>query len=951
MADMFDDFDADAARAERQNRMNPPEFAPGQSDDDDFFNDDLFGSDSSMDSGDGTQPSMMNPQVGGFGMSPMGGMNSMGTQGQGGMNQQMSGTSTEDKVFDAAAKGAKGAFDFSKELVGSFKGLTPKFWSVWGSNTFVVSGVCAGVGLILTLFGVKSLGFNMLIGGILSAGTGGLVLMCNVEKAKECTSKYVDGDVTQQSQEQPISGDNLDFNSDFEGSDDGFDFGSDDDGDDFDFGSDDDDDEDFDFGSDDDSEDDFSNDDFFSTAGDSLSSEPVETMSTEDALNSLVVPDKGIYTRQYLYEAFTKVLMNITPSFSKVELLDEDSNEFLFWNEKLREACEATGIKEESLPDLEKLEKNLFTFKLTFNRPIGLKADLVANEIATLYAYADGEFNSSVYAKADAIGKKCIITVFTGKSAMISVKDMYDNCKDFMLDTKNYMPVVIGVNHMGKVIKTDFKKIESVLITGMPRSGKSWFVQAILTQMCAFVPPSELNIYVCDPKEGISDFKAFKLPHVKKFVSGDLNIVNTLRSVVKDLAPKRKKIIGDAGFVNIWDYKEKNPTVHMPIIYVLIDEVVTLAERMEKEVKQEFQGLLVELISQLPALGIRAFLIPHVVKNDIIAKTATDLIPCRISVCGDAGHIESSTGTKPRDFPYKLNNKGDMAVRLPAVAPETMFIHGPALSDSNVKNNDLFEYLLKVWEKLEPDEVGDSVAAGHSSEEMNNKALDNLDLSDDSLDDDIDVFADNATVPVRGVSSTGELQTKSEVAHYDEMHRESSPVKHEQSRVAMSEQRRATMSEQPRTAMPEQKKPVTQNETPRVTYTKPRILSKPPVSSYASGADRMESAQSVRQQREQEEMELLNRSSRSAGASSSFVQEAEEVHVDMSDYDADADFDFGNSDYSLDEVNEAVMNADEPSSYSDKPLIGEEGTNSDSSDDDFDGFNFDSDDDDFEFLQ
>lgn len=924
MADMFDDFDADAARAERQNRMNPPEFAPGQSDDDDFFNDDLFGSDSSMDSGNGTQPSMMNPQVGGFGMSPMGGMNGMGTQGQGGMNPQMSGTSTEDKVFDAAAKGAKGAFNFSKELVSSFKGLTPKFWSVWGSNTFVVSGVCAGVGLVLTLFGVKSLGFNMLIGGILSAGTGGLVLMCNVEKAKECTSKYVDGDVTQQSQGQPTSVDNSDFNSDFGGSDDGFDFGSDDDGDDFDFGSDDDDDGDFDFGSDDDSEDDFSSDDFFSTAGESLSSEPAEAMSTEDALNSLVVPDKGIYTRQYLYEAFTKVLMNITPSFSKVELLDEDSNEFLFWNEKLREACEATGIKEESLPDLEKLEKNLFTFKLTFNRPIGLKADLVATEISTLYAYADGEFNSSVYAKADAIGKKCIITVFTGKSAMISVRDMYDNCKDFILDTKNYMPVVIGVNHMGKVIKTDFKKIESVLITGMPRSGKSWFVQAILTQMCAFVPPSELNIYVCDPKEGISDFKAFKLPHVKKFVSGDLNIVNTLRSVVKDLAPKRKKIIGDAGFVNIWDYKEKNPTVHMPIIYVLIDEVVTLAERMEKEVKQEFQGLLVELISQLPALGIRAFLIPHVVKNDIIAKTATDLIPCRISVCGDAGHIESSTGTKPRDFPYKLNNKGDMAVRLPAVAPETMFIHGPALSDSNVKNNDLFEYLLKVWEKLEPDEVGDSVAAGHLSEEMDNKALDNLDLSDDSLDDDIDVFADNASVPVRGVSSTGELQTKSEVAHYDEMHRVSSPVKREQSRAAMP---RATVQENPRTAMPEQKKPVTQNETPRVTYTKPRVLSKPPVSGYASGADRMESAQAVRQQREQEEMALLNSSSRSAGSSSSFAQEAEEVHVDMSDYNADAEFDFGNPNYSFDEVNEAVRNADEPSSYSDEPLIGEEDAN------------------------
>ena len=71
------------------------------------------------------------------------------------------------------------------------------------------------------------------------------------------------------------------------------------------------------------------------------------------------------------------------------------------------------------------------------------------------------------------------------------------------------MPVVLGINPQGKVIAVDFKKLESILTTGPPRVGKSWFVQAVLTQLCAFVPPSELNIYICDPKEGISDFKAF----------------------------------------------------------------------------------------------------------------------------------------------------------------------------------------------------------------------------------------------------------------------------------------------------------------------------------------------------------------------------------------------------------------------------------------------------------
>lgn len=247
----------------------------------------------------------------------------------------------------------------------------------------------------------------------------------------------------------------------------------------------------------------------------------------------------------------------------------------------------------------------------------------------------------------------------------------------------------------------DFKKLESVIITGMPRSGKSWFVQAVLTQMCAFVSPSELHIYICDPKDGISDFKSFCLPQVKKFVSGDANIVETLRGIVKEEAVRRKAIIGDAGYVNVWDFKEDNPDFDLPIIYVVIDEVVTLAERMDKETKQEFQGLLVELISQLPALGIRAFLIPHVIKNDIIAKTATDLVPCKISVCGDAEHIEKATGSKVKDFPYKLVNKGDMAVRMPAVSPSTMFIHGPALTTSNNDNKRLFDYMKRVWNKIE----------------------------------------------------------------------------------------------------------------------------------------------------------------------------------------------------------------------------------------------------------
>lgn len=288
-----------------------------------------------------------------------------------------------------------------------------------------------------------------------------------------------------------------------------------------------------------------------------------------------------------------------------------------------------------------------------------------------------------------------------GTTTMVSIKDIYRDVESQIVDNKNYMPIVLGLDVEGNPVVRDFKNVNSILVTGMPRSGKTWFLQSVLSQMTFYLKPSELEIFVLDPKDQISDYRSMKMPHIRKFVSSDDGILNELRNVVKVEGVRRKKVIGDGGFVNIFDFKKKNPDVHMPLLYVVIDEVITLAERMDKDTKAEFQGLLMELVSQLPALGIRIFMIPHVVKDNILKKTITDLIPCRVSVKGDAQHIESSTGMK--NFKHKLIHQGDMAVNLGE--GESIFIHSAILTDSNEGNQDLFDFLYKFWSKLEPESV------------------------------------------------------------------------------------------------------------------------------------------------------------------------------------------------------------------------------------------------------
>lgn len=694
--------DLDSARLERSTRVNQPDYAPGQSDNDLFSNNSI---------GVSSTPQANNlnlgsafPQNGGvqgvYGANPM-----MPMQQQ----PQAPIKSDEDRAWDAIVLAGKGVKHGFSEVAKSKNDWSPKFWASCGSLVLRVSAVGAVLGIGLWFLGVKGVGFNLGLGSLTAMVVGIPVLMFNNEAARN--EQGIVESVPVETIEPAIEPEPMsDWDNDmtYDESDEDFNY---------------DDDEDLGL---------FSN----------VEVEPQEGMDADSALETLPEIDKGMYTRQYLYEAFTKVLSTIKPDYDTVKKFDEDSDTFITWETYLRDSAEVVGTKYEDLPELYELSETALTINLVCSRPKNFKHEAVASELASIYSHSNGVKDPNVYAISETIGKECHFTVFTGSKLMISLKDMYSHCSDWVLSTKNYMPILIGIDHEGNVIKADFKKIESILVTGMPRKGKSWVVQLILTQMCAFLSPKELHLYILDPKDGISDYRKFVLPHVKKFVSGDDNIVATLRKVVREEAPKRKKMLGDAGCVNIWDYKEMYPDADIPIIYVVIDEVVTLAERMDKETKAEFQGYLVELISQLPALGIRAFMIPHVVKNDIIAKTATDLIPCRISVCGDAAHIESCTGTKPKDFSFKLSAVGDMAVKVSEISPSTLFVHAGVLSDSNPKNNKIFDYLRRVWLKLEPDSGDEKVHIMARNEKELRELCDSFDVDESDMlgFDDIDLF-------------------------------------------------------------------------------------------------------------------------------------------------------------------------------------------------------------------
>ena len=702
-------FDADKAQYDRMNRTNPPEYAPGQGDN--GFSDDIFNNDVAQPTGNITN-----------GMFTNGFNNAGGNSFNNPMQQQATPQKDDcDRFWDAVDKATPKVMAFLKEFGTSFGKVTPYFWTDWGFTATIVSACVFGGGLLLRLFGVN-IGLKIAIGGIYSAIPSAFCWLFLQDSARRCSSMYKDDNSDMGVEDSnPFGESDTDSSNGTFGS-----FGDAEEDDDMDF-----------FGSDADpdfeDEDDFGLEDDFDFGDFEPEPTKLESVSTDEAIENMQEVTKGMYTRQYLYEQFTKVLPSYNAGFYTNKEYSEDDEVFLYWEDNLRQAAQVTGVSEECLPNLVSLKENLFTVELECERPKGFKPDAVAKELASIYTFNEG-LSSQVSFDVNPVGMSCFIRIFKGEKSMISLRDMYQQVESYMLDTNNYMPVVIGTNYEGKVLTADLKDVESMLIAGMPRSGKTWFVLALLYQMTAFLSPKELNFYILDPKAGISDYRGLKMPHIKYFEQDYSKVIPFLQKIVHTEASRRKKLLGDAGCVKIWDFKKKYPDVELPIIYVVIDEMVSFSGNLDKDQRSEFRALLRELVSQLPALGIRAIFIPHVIKNEFIEKTTSDLIMCRISVRGEPDHIESSIGAKPKDFPWKLSHVGDMGVLLKEISPSGIYVKAPIISSTSDATNELFDYQRRVWSKLEPDSVKGSVAYNADFDKEQQELLDRFE-ADDILDD------------------------------------------------------------------------------------------------------------------------------------------------------------------------------------------------------------------------
>lgn len=722
-----------ASDIEKQRMIqSPPAFEPGfggeqsvSSDFDSLSDDDAFGSFGGSSGGDSFDfnsfgGSSDDGLYGGSSDNPFGGSNNNNPFASGNnnpfgqsygdsssaMGQQAQGQAdSSEKVFAYL----KETFSFILEVVGSIKNRNVDDWASLSSLWMTIGGIMGVLGIVLTLVGtlgdisaLKLAGFGgtSLFGGlmVLSCGLAGLGVNTYL-KARGGEYATTGGSLQDmQSVQEPAVMQGLEDDSVFGFSDSGEE-DEDDSGSSNEENS----------GADEMS--DLLNSVFGESSSEALNfptaeAEPEKEEEEEkpkdvdyNDLQNGIREDVGYVNRGMLFDTFKDFFPLNSIGFTDVKQYDLGDKKVLQMGHKINEALAIL------LPDkdpevrevqIESMTETHFAFKVVFSR---LKVKLKQADFEKeLENQLKDSIDSVVPITLNILASKNILLISKESTSPVTIGDCLrkDVVEDYIRNTKVKLPFIAGLTDLGEVKLADMKSYMSIIITGKPRSGKSWYVNSILSTLVAFNTPEDIQFIVVDPKK-TSLFKTFSyLPHVCGLHDGE-NILDLFKDVVENEAERRKKLLSDAGADNIWEYKEDYPDVKLPVLMFVIDEIVTIYNNLKK-IKQEkqFSEYVQTIFTQLPYVGIGLMMIPHRTTG-IIDKLVRMNVSYKATVMSDAEGIKEEMDTTK--FSRPLVSPGDMAVKA-SDWPDAIYLKGTgvALQDKDVRK--LLREMAKAWYKI-----------------------------------------------------------------------------------------------------------------------------------------------------------------------------------------------------------------------------------------------------------
>jgi DNA segregation ATPase FtsK/SpoIIIE-like protein len=240
------------------------------------------------------------------------------------------------------------------------------------------------------------------------------------------------------------------------------------------------------------------------------------------------------------------------------------------------------------------------------------------------------------------------------------------------------IPLIIGVDTMGKPAIIDLLSMPHLLIAGSTGSGKSVGMHSIVASIIALHKPEEVKLIMIDPKR--LEFSYYNdIPHLLFPLINDApKAIAALSWLVKEME-RRYIILSKNNVRKISDFHTINPATktEMPFIVLLIDELADLMMVAGKEIELE----LARLAQMARAAGIFLIVATQRPSVDVITGLIKVNFPSRIAY-RVTSKIDSRTILDQMGAD-KLLGKGDLLF-LHATSTNLQRLHGAFLSNKEI---------------------------------------------------------------------------------------------------------------------------------------------------------------------------------------------------------------------------------------------------------------------------
>lgn len=252
------------------------------------------------------------------------------------------------------------------------------------------------------------------------------------------------------------------------------------------------------------------------------------------------------------------------------------------------------------------------------------------------------------------------IEVGNKKATPVSFKECFDAIKDRTSD-KDKLLIPLGKDIENQVVTTYMNELPHLLVAGTTGSGKSVFVNSIISTFIMRNNPDELKLVLVDPKK--VEFKPFSnIPHLLCPIITEAAEAAALLKKLCEEMDDRYEQMSLRSVSKISDYNELAEArgfPKLPSIVLIIDEYADLITKNAKEIEGNVQ----RICQKARAAGIYLILCTQRPSVNVVTGDIKAVIPSRIALlvpqANDSKVILDQTGAE------SLLGYGDMLCQIP----------------------------------------------------------------------------------------------------------------------------------------------------------------------------------------------------------------------------------------------------------------------------------------------